>query len=68
MPELMLGKSMYKKILIASLLSLLCGQSYALTVYKYTDANGVVTYTDKAKAGAKIFVFSDRMVEHIKMK
>lgn len=65
MPELMLGKSMYKKVLIVSLFTLLCGQSYALTVYKYTDANGVVTYTDKAKAGAKIFVFSDRMVEHI---
>ncbi len=56
---------MCRNILIISLLALLSAQSYALTVYKYTDENGVVTYTDKAKTGAKIFVFSDRMVEHI---
>ncbi|MDH4558774.1 DUF4124 domain-containing protein [Pseudomonas sp. BN417] len=37
----------------------------ALTIYKYTDANGVVTYTDKAVAGAKVFVFRDRMVERL---
>jgi murein DD-endopeptidase MepM/ murein hydrolase activator NlpD len=37
----------------------------ALTIYKYTDANGVVTYTDKAAAGAQVFVFRDRMVERI---
>ncbi|KAF1069533.1 MAG: Murein DD-endopeptidase MepM [Pseudomonas citronellolis] len=37
----------------------------AVTIYKYTDANGVVTYTDKAVAGAKVFVFRDRMVEHL---
>ena len=56
---------MCKKFLILSLLTLLCGQSHAFTVYKYTDENGVVTYTDKAKSGAKVFVFSDRMVERI---
>ena len=56
---------MCRNILIISLLALLSAQSYALTVYKYTDENGVVTYTNKAKTGAKIFVFSDRMVEHI---
>ncbi len=37
----------------------------ALTIYKYTDANGVVTYTDKAVAGAQVFVFRDRMVERL---
>ena len=56
---------MYKKFLIISLIALFAGQSYAFTVYKYTDENGVVTYTDKAKAGAQVFVFSDRMVERI---
>ncbi len=56
---------MYKNTLILFLLTLICANSYAFTVYKYTDENGVVTYTDKAKAGAKVFVFSDRMVEHI---
>ncbi|MDH4568192.1 DUF4124 domain-containing protein [Pseudomonas sp. BN414] len=37
----------------------------ALTIYKYTDANGVVTYTDKAVSGAQVFVFRDRMVERL---
>ncbi|MCY1421786.1 hypothetical protein D9M71_374500 [compost metagenome] len=37
----------------------------ALTIYKYTDANGVVTYTDKAVAGAQVFVFRDRMIERL---
>ncbi|WP_285960444.1 peptidoglycan DD-metalloendopeptidase family protein [Pseudomonas tohonis] len=50
---------------------LLCGSlaaalpACALTIYKYTDANGVVTYTDKAVAGAQVFVFRDRMVERL---
>ncbi|MCQ4323298.1 peptidoglycan DD-metalloendopeptidase family protein [Stutzerimonas stutzeri] len=35
----------------------------ALTIYKYTDANGVVTYSDQAAPGARVFTFSDRMVE-----
>ena len=52
-------------------LILLCGalalasQAGALTIYKYTDANGVVTYTDKAAPGAQVFVFRDRMVERL---
>ncbi len=37
----------------------------ALTIYKYTDPNGVVTYTDKAAPGAQVFVFRDRMVERL---
>ncbi|WP_330114669.1 peptidoglycan DD-metalloendopeptidase family protein [Pseudomonas sp. JS3066] len=37
----------------------------AVTIYKYTDANGVVTYTDKAVSGAQVFVFRDRMVERL---
>jgi len=56
---------MGKKILFVSLLALFSVQSHAFTVYKYTDENGVVTYTDKAKAGAKVFVFNDRMVERL---
>ncbi|MCR4507989.1 peptidoglycan DD-metalloendopeptidase family protein [Pseudomonas sp. 32.2.56] len=51
-------------ILLCSLLTL-AGQAMALTIYKYTDANGVVTYTDKATAGAQVFVFRDRMVERL---
>ncbi|MCO6055946.1 peptidoglycan DD-metalloendopeptidase family protein [Pseudomonas sp. MOB-449] len=37
----------------------------AVTIYKYTDANGVVTYTDQAVSGAQVFVFRDRMVERL---
>lgn len=47
---------------------LLSGQASALTIYKYTDANGVVTYTDKAAPGAQVFVFRDRMVERIQQQ
>ena len=47
---------------------LLATQARALTIYKYTDANGVVTYTDKAAAGAQVFVFRDRMVERIQQQ
>lgn len=37
----------------------------AAPVYKYTDSNGVVTYTDKQVSGAKVFEFNDEIVEHI---
>jgi len=50
--------------LLLGLIAFAC-QASALTVYKYTDANGVVTYSDQAAPGAKVFVFSDRMVEKL---
>jgi murein DD-endopeptidase MepM/ murein hydrolase activator NlpD len=51
-------------ILLCGLLTF-AGQVTALTIYKYTDANGVVTYTDQAAPGAQVFVFRDRMVERL---
>ena len=54
-------------ILLCSLLTL-AGPAAALTIYKYTDANGVVTYTDKAAPGAQVFVFRDRMVERLDLQ
>jgi murein DD-endopeptidase MepM/ murein hydrolase activator NlpD len=51
-------------ILLCSLLAV-AGHAAALTIYKYTDANGVVTYTDQAAPGAQVFVFRDRMVERL---
>ena len=36
----------------------------ATTIYKYVDARGVMTYSDKAVTGAKVFIFQDAMVEH----
>ena len=60
-----MGCLMSKKILAVLCTALLSSQSYAITVYKYTDANGVVTYTDQVQTGAQVFVFNDRMVERI---
>lgn len=51
-------------ILLCGLLAF-AGQVAALTIYKYTDANGVVTYTDQAAPGAQVFVFRDRMIERL---
>ena len=51
-------------ILLCGLLAF-AGQVAALTIYKYTDANGVVTYTDQATPGAQVFVFRDRMIERL---
>ncbi|MDY0205393.1 MAG: M23 family metallopeptidase [Pseudomonas sp.] len=53
---------MRKKILVMTCLTLLSSHSYGFSVYKYTDKNGVVTYTDKAKAGAQVFVFNEPAV------
>ncbi|MBA1287990.1 peptidoglycan DD-metalloendopeptidase family protein [Pseudomonas japonica] len=41
------------------------GQVHASAIYKFTDANGVVNYTDRVTPGAKRLVFQDRMVESL---
>jgi hypothetical protein len=56
---------MFGRVLLLAGLLTATAPVAALTIYKYTDANGVVTYTDKAAPGAQVFVFRDRMVEHI---
>lgn len=56
---------MLGRILILLGLSSLALPAMALTIYKYTDANGVVTYSDQAAPGAQVFVFNDRMVEKL---
>lgn len=56
---------MLGRILLLLGLSVLASPVLALTIYKYTDANGVVTYSDQAAAGAQVFVFRDRMVEKL---
>ena len=55
-------------VLSGGLLLLLAAPSQALTVYKYVDQNGVVTYSDQAVAGAQVFVFRDRMVERLDLQ
>lgn len=37
----------------------------AMTIYKRTDAYGVVSYSDRPLPGARPFVFRDRMVEQL---
>ena len=56
---------MLGRILLLLGLPLLASPALALTIYKYTDANGVVTYSDQAAPGAQVFVFRDRMVEKL---
>ncbi|MEL0166728.1 MAG: peptidoglycan DD-metalloendopeptidase family protein [Pseudomonadaceae bacterium] len=34
-------------------------------IYKYTDENGVTTYTDRKVEGAQVIVFRDAMVENV---
>lgn len=54
---------MLGRILVLGTLLTVANFSQAVTIYKYVDANGVVTYTDKAVSGAKVFVIQDGMVE-----
>jgi murein DD-endopeptidase MepM/ murein hydrolase activator NlpD len=56
----MLGRSF-----VFGALLLLAGQASALTIYKYVDKHGTVTYSDKAMPGAQVLVFRDRMVEKL---
>jgi murein DD-endopeptidase MepM/ murein hydrolase activator NlpD len=46
-----------RPLLLALLLSSLAAPASALTVYKHVDANGVVTYSDQASPGARVFQF-----------
>ncbi len=48
----MLGRPLLLLCLLAS-----ATQAAALTIYKYTDANGVVTYSDQRVHGAEVFTF-----------
>jgi len=59
---------MYRRHLLPSLccLALLCAQpALAVAVYKYRDANGVVTFTDKPTRGAQVLFYGDRFIEKL---
>ena len=47
------------RLLLLPLLLSLAAPVSALTVYKHVDANGVVTYSDKARTGDHICYYSD---------
>ncbi|QQZ42036.1 M23 family metallopeptidase [Pseudomonas sp. SK3(2021)] len=56
---------MFTHLLISCGLLLAATSAMAMTIYKSTDANGVVSYSDRPSPGAQVFVFRDRMVEHL---
>lgn len=53
---------------LLALLWLSASTASAGPIYKFVDANGVVNYTDRQTPGAQIFVFRDRMVEHLEQQ
>jgi murein DD-endopeptidase MepM/ murein hydrolase activator NlpD len=56
---------MFQRLLTLCALLLAAQSASALTIYKFTDAHGVVSFTDRPTKGASVVVFRDRMVEHI---
>ncbi|WP_455920834.1 peptidoglycan DD-metalloendopeptidase family protein [Pseudomonas putida] len=56
---------MQLRFLLSCVLAIVCGQAGATTIYKYTDAYGVTSYTDRPTHGAKVLVFADRMTERL---
>lgn len=46
--------------LVMALSGILAGPSLAATIYKYRDANGVVTYSDQRTTGAQVFSLQGR--------
>ena len=56
---------MLKRLFLLCGLFTLAAATWASPIYKYTDANGVVTYTDKVTKGAKVLVFEDDTNERI---
>ncbi|MCL6704802.1 M23 family metallopeptidase [Pseudomonas sp. T1.Ur] len=52
-------------LLFACGLVLAATPAMAMTIYKSTDANGVVSYSDRPSKGSQVFVFRDRMVERL---
>jgi len=56
---------MLERLLILCALLLAAQSAGAVTIYRFTDANGVVSFTDRPMPGASVMVFKDRMVERI---
>jgi murein DD-endopeptidase MepM/ murein hydrolase activator NlpD len=55
---------MFERLLIVCALLLTAQSAGAITIYKYTDANGIVSFTDHAVPGAAVMKLRERMVEH----
>lgn len=53
------------RLLLFCALFVATGSTLATTFYKNTDANGVVSYSDRPSPGAYAFVIREPMVEHL---
>ena len=56
---------MFARLLFFCGLFIASTSAMAVTIYKSTDANGVVSYSDRPTKGASVFTFRDRMVENL---
>ncbi|MCK9813188.1 M23 family metallopeptidase [Pseudomonas sp. MAFF 302046] len=56
---------MFLRLLLLCGLLLAAPWVVAMTIYKTTDADGVVSYSDRPSPGAQVFLFQDRMVERL---
>ncbi|WP_392892746.1 peptidoglycan DD-metalloendopeptidase family protein [Pseudomonas migulae] len=56
---------MLARLLFFCGLFMVASTAMAVTIYKSTDANGVVSYSDRPTKGSQVFTFRDRMVEHL---
>ncbi|MCD5995372.1 M23 family metallopeptidase [Pseudomonas sp. CDFA 602] len=59
---------MLERLLILIALTLATQMAGAVTIYKTTDANGVVSFSDRPSPGSSVLVFRDRMVERIEQQ
>lgn len=59
------GALMSLRVLCGAGLWLVASTALAMNVYKSTDVDGVVSYSDQPSPGAQVFVFRDRMVERL---
>ena len=56
---------MLERLLVVCVLALAAQSAAAVTIYRFTDANGVVSFTDQAVPGAQVMKLRERMVERI---
>ncbi len=55
---------MFERLLIVCALLLAAQTAEAITIYRFVDANGVVSFSDRAVPGAQVMKLRERMVEH----
>lgn len=56
---------MLERVLVVCALLLATQTAGAVTIYRFTDANGVVSFTDQPVRGAEVMKLRERMVERI---